>query len=112
NYSLATVKKPTILTAGFACIEKYVLKELLDSMKPHEFIAKYALIDCRYPYEYRGGHIKGALNIYDPVVLENSFFPKCPKTLKIMIEKIPIFYCEYSSARGPLLYVAIICLIN
>ncbi|VDK85654.1 unnamed protein product [Litomosoides sigmodontis] len=72
-------------------------------MKPHEFIAKYALIDCRYPYEYRGGHIKGALNIYDPVVLENSFFPKCPKTLKIMIEKIPIFYCEYSSARGPLL---------
>ncbi|CAG9537101.1 unnamed protein product, partial [Cercopithifilaria johnstoni] len=103
KYSLAIVKKPTILTAGFACIEKIVLKELIESMKPKEFINKYILIDCRYPYEYRGGHIKGALNIFDPVVLENTFFPECPKILKIMAEKIPIFYCEYSSARGPVL---------
>ncbi|VBB28163.1 unnamed protein product [Acanthocheilonema viteae] len=103
KYSLVTVKKPNILTAGFACIEKVVLKELLESMKLHEFIKKYALIDCRYPYEYKGGHIKGALNIYDPVVLENSFFPECPEILSDMVKKIPIFYCEYSSARGPLL---------
>lgn len=27
-------------------------------MKPQEFIEKYTLIDCRYPYEYKGGHIK------------------------------------------------------
>ncbi|KAL3984888.1 Rhodanese-like domain family protein [Acanthocheilonema viteae] len=103
KYSLVTVKKPNILTAGFACIEKVVLKELLESMKLHEFTKKYALIDCRYPYEYKGGHIKGALNIYDPVVLENSFFPECPEILSDMVKKIPIFYCEYSSARGPLL---------
>uniref|UniRef100_A0A0R3RX08 protein-tyrosine-phosphatase n=1 Tax=Elaeophora elaphi TaxID=1147741 RepID=A0A0R3RX08_9BILA len=103
KYSLAIVEKPTILTAGFACIEKVVLKELLGSMKSQEFTKKYTLIDCRYPYEYNGGHIRGALNIYDPAVLENAFFPKCPEKLKIMRGKIPIFYCEYSSARGPLL---------
>ncbi|EJW88723.1 hypothetical protein WUBG_00368 [Wuchereria bancrofti] len=103
KYSLVTVQKPCILTAGFACIEKVVLKELLGSMKSQEFIEKYALIDCRYPYEYEGGHIKGALNIYDPVVLENTFFPDCSTKFKIMVKKIPIFYCEYSSARGPML---------
>ncbi|MCP9262690.1 Rhodanese-like protein [Dirofilaria immitis] len=103
KYSLVTVQKPSILTAGFACIEKGILKELLESMEPQEFIAKYALIDCRYPYEYEGGHIKGALNIYDPAVLENTFFPECPATFQIINRKIPIFYCEYSSARGPML---------
>ncbi|VDK66382.1 unnamed protein product [Onchocerca ochengi] len=103
KYSLAVVQKPSILTAGFSCIEKGILKELLESMKPQKFVEKYVLIDCRYPYEYEGGHIKGALNIYDPAILENTFFPECPTTFEIINKKIPIFYCEYSSARGPML---------
>ncbi|VDO27253.1 unnamed protein product [Onchocerca flexuosa] len=103
KYSLAVVQKPSILTAGFSCIEKGILKDLLESMKPQKFVEKYVLIDCRYPYEYEGGHIKGALNIYDPAILENTFFPECPITFEIINKKIPIFYCEYSSARGPML---------
>ncbi|EFO19886.1 hypothetical protein LOAG_08608 [Loa loa] len=100
KYSLVTVQKPGILTAGFACIEKVVLKQLLKSMKPQEFIEKYALIDCRYPYEYEGGHIKGALNIYDPVELENTFFPKCSAAFKIMLKKFRYFTANIQVLEG------------
>lgn len=31
------------------------------------------VIDCRFPYEFRGGHVKGAINISDPKVLEFLF---------------------------------------
>lgn len=31
------------------------------------------VIDCRFPYEFRGGHIKGAINISDPKVIEFLF---------------------------------------
>ncbi len=36
-------------------------------MKPHlqeDVSPQYIIIDCRYPYEYAGGHIQGALNLY------------------------------------------------
>ena len=31
-------------------------------------------IDCRYKYEFEGGHVKGAFNICDPLVLTKLFF--------------------------------------
>jgi M-phase inducer tyrosine phosphatase len=30
----------------------------------------YLVIDCRFGYEFQGGHIKGALNFQDPETLE------------------------------------------
>ncbi|KAJ8317393.1 hypothetical protein KUTeg_005297 [Tegillarca granosa] len=62
-------------------------------------INNYRIIDCRYPYEYEGGHIKGAENIYthdgiiellhrDDVTSDGS-------------RPIIIFHCEFSSERGP-----------
>ena len=29
----------------------------------------FGLIDCRYPYEYEGGHIKGAVSVWEEEVL-------------------------------------------
>ena len=40
----------------------------IDHLKPHLII-----IDCRFGYEFRGGHIKGAINISDPKVIEYLF---------------------------------------
>lgn len=34
---------------------------------------KVFIIDCRFAYEFRGGHIKGAINISDPKVIELLF---------------------------------------
>jgi len=33
----------------------------------------YIIIDCRYDYEYNGGHIRGAINVKSPDILERLF---------------------------------------
>ena len=66
----------------------------------------YLIIDCRFAYEFEGGHIEGAINlssqadvrrelIYNRVVNNPSYDPS-KRTLLI-------FHCEFSSYRGPIL---------
>ena len=58
-------------------------------------VSNYKIIDCRYPYEYEGGHIQGAVNIYTEEGIQEL----------VMTEDTPsttlIFHCEFSSERGP-----------
>ena len=60
-------------------------------------IGKVTIVDCRYPYEFDGGHIRGAVNLYtkDDV---NSLLQSRDVTEK---PHILIFHCEFSSERGP-----------
>lgn len=60
------------------------------------------IIDCRYPYEYSGGHVQSAINLYTPQQLEQLFFtePEVPSSHPLPTGPI-IFYCEFSSYRGP-----------
>ena len=58
---------------------------------------KYCIIDCRYEYEYQGGHIRNALNIKTPHELEVKYL----KTPSADPNQILIFHCEFSSYRGP-----------
>ncbi|XP_045206794.2 M-phase inducer phosphatase 1-like [Mercenaria mercenaria] len=62
---------------------------------------KVTIIDCRYPYEYEGGHIKGAINLYtkDAVQRFLSETATSPATNHVLI-----FHCEFSSERGPKMY--------
>ena len=34
----------------------------------------YFIIDCRFDYEFDGGHIKGAMNLNSPLKVEEFFF--------------------------------------
>ncbi|XP_060564728.1 M-phase inducer phosphatase-like [Ruditapes philippinarum] len=63
-------------------------------------IGKVTIVDCRYPYEFDGGHIRGAVNLYtkDDV---NSLLQSRDVTEK---PHILIFHCEFSSERGPKMY--------
>ncbi|KAG2455404.1 MPI1A phosphatase, partial [Polypterus senegalus] len=64
-------------------------------------IEKYFIVDCRYPYEYDGGHIKGALNLHkeDDIC---SFFLASPVTASSAEKRIVlVFHCEFSSERAP-----------
>ncbi|XP_054652430.1 M-phase inducer phosphatase 2 [Dunckerocampus dactyliophorus] len=83
---------------------KYVTSDTVVSALTGKFdhlVERVLVIDCRYPYEYDGGHIKGALNLYleDQVhdfLLRAPMVPSCPDKRIIII-----FHCEFSSERGP-----------
>ncbi|KAL7739597.1 hypothetical protein ACLKA6_002171 [Drosophila palustris] len=62
--------------------------------------ASYKIIDCRYPYEFEGGHIRGALNLYTRLQIKEAF----PTITEVQPEgqrSIYVFHCEFSSERGP-----------
>lgn len=70
-----------------------------------ESIASYKIIDCRYPYEYEGGHIRGAINLYTQEQIIEELVKTKTETPTITAgdqkRHILIFHCEFSSERGP-----------
>lgn len=62
------------------------------------------VIDCRYPYEFEGGHIAGAENLYTHDEIAKTLVNSKTDMAKIEPEpkrNIIIFHCEFSSERGP-----------
>ena len=64
-------------------------------------VSGFVIIDSRFPYEYTGGHVAGAHNLWKLEHTFNAFFthPIVPihKSRKTAI----IFHCEFSSHRAP-----------
>ncbi|XP_014116152.1 PREDICTED: M-phase inducer phosphatase 1 isoform X2 [Pseudopodoces humilis] len=82
---------------------KYIDSEMMVSVltgKFESFIKQFVIIDCRYPYEYEGGHIKGAINLHMEEEVEN-FLLKKPIQPSENKRVIGVFHCEFSSERGP-----------
>ncbi|KAH8705527.1 putative cell cycle control protein tyrosine phosphatase Mih1 [Talaromyces proteolyticus] len=77
-------------------INKTVLVDILDG-KLQDRLDSVVIIDCRFEYEYEGGHINGAINHTDKEILASQLFtdPKPNTTL--------IFHCEYSAHRAPIM---------
>jgi len=63
SYLLKTVEKPQKFHTSYRSISADVLKVLISEMSPQDFQSRFILIDCRYPYEYEGGHIKVRLYV-------------------------------------------------
>jgi M-phase inducer tyrosine phosphatase len=67
----------------------------------NKFVQKYTqriVIDCRFEYEYEGGHIDGAINYNDKELLARHLF-QTPMEGKTLL----IFHCEYSAHRAPMM---------
>ncbi|KAE8145237.1 hypothetical protein BDV25DRAFT_144848 [Aspergillus avenaceus] len=77
-------------------IDKSILVELLDG-KYNDKFDNIMVIDCRFEYEYEGGHIDGAVNYNDKENLAAELFtsPK-PRTALVL-------HCEYSAHRAPIM---------
>ncbi|XP_055481369.1 M-phase inducer phosphatase 3 isoform X2 [Psammomys obesus] len=71
------------------------------SGKFQSLIERFYIVDCRYPYEYLGGHVLGALNLYSQKELHEFFLKKPIVPLDIQKRVIIVFLCEFSSERGP-----------
>nr|XP_015858519.2 M-phase inducer phosphatase 2 isoform X2 [Peromyscus maniculatus bairdii] len=83
---------------------KYISPETMVALLTGKFsniVEKFVIVDCRYPYEYEGGHIKNAVNL--PLERDAETFllqrPITPCSLDKRV--ILIFHCEFSSERGP-----------
>lgn len=88
------------------------MDDLLKGKFDHK-IASYHVIDCRFDYEYEGGHIKGAVNInttneIEEFLLGEKALKPSPSCSGDNAKKtILIFHCEFSAKRAPTLYVAL-----
>ncbi|KAK3094572.1 hypothetical protein FSP39_003537 [Pinctada imbricata] len=94
---------PTV-TGKHKDLKSITPKTLVDVMSGRyaHVISSYRIIDCRYPYEFKGGHIKGAENIFTEegimaLLNEHSEDSSSSRDKSDII----IFHCEFSSERGP-----------
>lgn len=100
----------SVLLFSVNLIIKFQMNSLLNGEYDSQ-IAQYHVIDCRFDYEYAGGHIPGAININTTAAVEElllgSGIPKPrPSTSGDSVRKtILIFHCEFSAKRAPTLYV-------
>ncbi|KAF4989701.1 hypothetical protein FDECE_14616 [Fusarium decemcellulare] len=78
-------------------ITRETLVDVLDG-KYYEHFDQKMVIDCRFEYEYDGGHIDGAVNYNDKDLLTSQLF-KTPMSGRTLL----IFHCEYSAHRAPLM---------
>ncbi|XP_029444022.1 M-phase inducer phosphatase 1 [Rhinatrema bivittatum] len=81
---------------------KYITPEMMSVVLSGRFqhvIEHCVVIDCRYPYEYEGGHIKGATNLHMEEEMEDLL--KNPIASSNGKRVILVFHCEFSSERGP-----------
>lgn len=58
---------------------------------------KVVVVDCRFEYEYNGGHIQGAVNYNDKELMAKELFESGCATPNTLL----IFHCEYSVHRAP-----------
>ena len=65
------------------------------------------ILDCRFGYEFNGGHIQGAHHIvYEDQMKELLFSPI------ITSRTLIILHCEFSEQRGPAMYFICIFLFD
>ncbi|XP_075532616.1 uncharacterized protein LOC142565909 isoform X1 [Dermacentor variabilis] len=81
---------------------KMILPSTLADLLQGKYVSvvdEVTVIDCRYPFEYNGGHIKGAINVYRSEHLMSEFLEKATSTSDS--RRVLVFHCEFSSERGP-----------
>jgi hypothetical protein len=73
------------------------IKTLLDGGYSEQ-LSGFLIVDCRFGYEYEGGHIDGAHHLKDPAEVEHLLFQQVvQESAKFAV----IFHCEFSQNRAP-----------
>ncbi|TFK72168.1 hypothetical protein BDN72DRAFT_763651 [Pluteus cervinus] len=91
---------------GLMRIKPSTLDDLLNG-RYDDRITDYHIIDCRFDYEYNGGHIKGAVNINTTAAVEELLLgpsltkPRPAVSGDTTRKTILVFHCEFSAKRAP-----------
>lgn len=98
--------KTSIKHNDLSVITPTTMKKVLGGEYSSE-IGSVMVIDSRYPYEFEGGHIQTAENLYTKEQIYEKFLAN-DKLKKLNEEtnakgkrSVIIFHCEFSSERGP-----------
>ncbi|KJR83405.1 M-phase inducer tyrosine phosphatase [Sporothrix schenckii 1099-18] len=88
-------------------IDRATLLRVLDGQFNDAFDEKL-IIDCRFEYEYEGGHINEAINYNDKDLLATHLFRASPTDgtpppLERGSRTLIVLHCEYSAHRAPLM---------
>lgn len=78
-------------------ISQETLIQVLDGEYTDDFDKKL-IVDCRFEYEFEGGHIDGAVNYNDKELLASQLFGSSNYRRTLLI-----FHCEYSAHRAPIM---------
>ena len=81
---------------------KYITPDTMAELVQGQYsddVKHHIIVDCRYPYEYDGGHIQGADNIYTRQSLRERFLSSPSK--RDCRSTLVVFHCEFSSQRAP-----------
>ena len=62
------------------------------------------IVDCRFPYEYNGGHIKSSINLFKEQMVFEHFLRDPPPSMEVGRRTCIVFHCEFSQERGPHLF--------
>ncbi|CAI4048034.1 hypothetical protein SKDZ_13G1680 [Saccharomyces kudriavzevii ZP591] len=87
----------------FPRISPETLKNILQNNMCQSFYDSCCVIDCRFEYEYTGGHIINSVNIHSREDIESEFIHKVlhSDTNNSNLPTLLIIHCEFSSHRGP-----------
>ncbi|KAH7912126.1 hypothetical protein BJ138DRAFT_829673 [Hygrophoropsis aurantiaca] len=89
---------------GLMRIKPHTLDALLDGVFDSQ-IVDYHVIDCRFDYEYDGGHVPGAVNINTTAGVEEFLLglnrPKPCVSGDSSKKTVLVFHCEFSAKRAP-----------
>jgi M-phase inducer tyrosine phosphatase len=102
-------------------LELWLIREQLDGLiggKYADKVRRYHIIDCRFDYEFAGGHIAGATNVKSMDALDNLLLtedsglhsgdhslptPSRSGDSSEGEQVVLIFHCEFSAKRAPTL---------
>eukprot|EP01111_Echinosteliopsis_oligospora_P016338 TRINITY_DN6744_c0_g1_i1.p1 TRINITY_DN6744_c0_g1~~TRINITY_DN6744_c0_g1_i1.p1 ORF type:complete len:376 (+),score=77.56 TRINITY_DN6744_c0_g1_i1:288-1415(+) len=91
---------PTIHNVDdFRRIDGDTVERLLSGEFDH-MLERYIIMDCRYDYEYEGGHIQGAIRMSPELIFDYEM----PEPIRKGDNRLPtviIMHCEFSSVRAP-----------
>ncbi|KAF8479953.1 hypothetical protein JB92DRAFT_1769698 [Gautieria morchelliformis] len=89
---------------GLVRITCSTLKDLIHGVYSTQ-VSSFTIVDCRFEYEYDGGHIPGAINLNTADSIEGYFLgPNKPAPCESgdpTAKTVLIFHCEFSVKRAP-----------
>ncbi|KAJ2493720.1 m-phase inducer phosphatase [Coemansia sp. RSA 2050] len=78
-------------------VEAETVSELLTGGRFSDLYDEKIVVDCRFPYEYEGGHIAGAANAPTMEALEKLLLDRPCTDKRVVV----VLHCEYSLQRAP-----------